>query len=273
MNILNTLALTTSLLTGTEQVNQKYVYEADLTIQQLDYNRNDYVKADFSNTNDGKYVHISKYKEKQNKVASKLKKQRIAEREKKRLAELAKQREIQRQLELKRLEQQRLESERQKQIEQAKLDEQRKQQEKLNSSENITNTSNNVQSKQKQSSNVQSQRSSNKTNETKVTQSKGELFQITYYTAFCSEGCTGVTASGHNVSGTTTHNGMKIVAADPRFSLGTKLRVTYNNGTSFVAIVLDRGGAIHGNILDVLVSNKEEARRLGRTTARVEVIN
>lgn len=276
-NLIQTLALTSNLLTGTDSDNQKYVYEADLTIQQLKYKQHEYVEADFSGSDDGKYIHVDDYKKKQKHITKKLKKQRIKEKleleeieRQRKLAEqqLAEQREIQRQLEIKRQqeEQQRREE---LQLAQQKQQEKQRQQESQQSQRPQVKEETKV---QQQSSDDISQKQPTQTTQP-TSQSSGETFQITYYTAFCPEGCTGVTASGHNVSGTTTYNGMKIVAADPRFSLGTKLKVTYNNGTSFVAIVLDRGGAIHGNILDVLVSNEAEARRLGRTTAKVEVLN
>ena len=39
------------------------------------------------------------------------------------------------------------------------------------------------------------------------------------------------------------------------------------------AIVLDRGGSIKKNRLDILVSSKKEAYKLGRQQVEVEVIN
>ena len=49
----------------------------------------------------------------------------------------------------------------------------------------------------------------------KTPASSGSTFEITYYTAFCDTGCTGVTADGTDVSNTTTKNGRGIVATDP----------------------------------------------------------
>lgn len=106
--------------------------------------------------------------------------------------------------------------------------------------------------------------------------SRGSNYQSTYeathYVAFCSTGCQGKTATGYDVSNTIYYQGYRIVAASPNIPFYTKLRITYQDGTTFDAIVLDRGGAIKGKILDVLVSSKEEAYRLGRQKVKVEII-
>lgn len=99
-------------------------------------------------------------------------------------------------------------------------------------------------------------------------------YEVTHYTAFCNTGCVGVTATSYDVSNTIYYQGMRIVAAPPNIPFYTKLRITYRNGNSFNAIVLDRGGAIRGkNILDVLVSSKSEAYALGRQQVKVEVLH
>jgi 3D (Asp-Asp-Asp) domain-containing protein len=99
-------------------------------------------------------------------------------------------------------------------------------------------------------------------------------YEMTFYTAFCPTGCTGKTASGHDVSNTIYYQGYRIVAAPPNIKLYTKLRITFADGNRIDAIVLDRGGAIQGKpILDLLVSSREEAYRLGRQQVKVEVIN
>lgn len=99
-------------------------------------------------------------------------------------------------------------------------------------------------------------------------------YEITHYTAFCPTGCTGKTASGYDVSNTIYYQGYRIVAAPPNIKFYTKLRITYQNGTVVDAIVLDRGGAIKGKpILDLLVSSKEEAYKLGRQKVKVEILH
>ena len=54
--------------------------------------------------------------------------------------------------------------------------------------------------------------------------------------------------------------------------LGSIVRVTLENGESFEAVAGDTGGAIKGARIDVLVTTKEEANRLGRQSAKVEVL-
>src|SRR5690625_60096 len=102
----------------------------------------------------------------------------------------------------------------------------------------------------------------------------GESFELTYYTAECA-GCSGITASGLDVSdGKTSHNGMKIIAADTSLlPIDTIIRVTNPDGSSYKGIVKDRGGDIKGNRLDILVGSKAEANAQGRHNAKVEVIN
>ena len=77
----------------------------------------------------------------------------------------------------------------------------------------------------------------------------------------------GVTASGEPVE----HNGGQFVAADRRLPFGTQLRVPgYAGGV--VVPVLDRGGAIRGRRLDVFFPTHAEARRWGRQTLPVQII-
>lgn len=98
-------------------------------------------------------------------------------------------------------------------------------------------------------------------------------YEATFYTAFCPTGCIGITASGYNVSNTIYYQGMRVVAAPPNIPLHTKLRITFGDGSVMDAIVLDRGGDIQGKRLDILVSNRDEAYRMGRQQVKVEVIN
>lgn len=89
------------------------------------------------------------------------------------------------------------------------------------------------------------------------------------YTSKCN-GCTGITASGHNVKNTIYYNGMRIIATDnsviPMYSI---VRI---EGFNEKFIVLDRGGAIKGNKIDILFSNKSDAYKFGRKNLKLEVI-
>lgn len=96
-------------------------------------------------------------------------------------------------------------------------------------------------------------------------------YQATYYTATCN-GCTGKTAMGINVLNSIYHNGMRVVAVDTRLiPLGSILEIKTHYGT-FKAIAGDTGGAIKGRILDILVSSKSEARKLGRHNVEVRIV-
>lgn len=261
-NLINTLALTSNLIVGND--DQTKLTESDLIIQQLEVNRSDYIKADFISTKDEEiYIKREHYSKKQQKVTKALKKKRIADKKK---AKLEKQRRIN-----ERRKQQRLEFLRQQRLQKEKEEKLEKYNQQLH--KNVTNeTTNKTTSSSNKTQNPQKQLNNSTQKNTVNVQSSSKTYQITHYTASCS-GCTGITSSGYNVRDTIYFNGMRIVAADPSIPLGTKLQVTYANGSSFTAIVLDRGGAIKGNILDVLVSSNEEAYRLGRTSATVTIVN
>jgi len=77
-------------------------------------------------------------------------------------------------------------------------------------------------------------------------------------TECCGTNAQGITASGRPVSA----NGGKFVAADTDLSFGTLLLIPgYNDGRP--TEVLDRGGAIKGNRLDVYFPTHEEAKQWG----------
>ncbi|WP_432799291.1 3D domain-containing protein [Poriferisphaera sp. WC338] len=83
----------------------------------------------------------------------------------------------------------------------------------------------------------------------------------------CGKWADGITASGKSV----WTNGMKLVAADKRlFKFGTILTVPGYNGERPVP-VLDRGGAIKGNKLDVLYPTHEIAKQWGVQKLEVTV--
>ena len=110
--------------------------------------------------------------------------------------------------------------------------------------------------------------------EDKTTASDSISVEATFYTAFCDTGCTGVTATGYDVSSTIySPEGYRVIAVDPSLiPLDSVVEVTLGNGDSFKAKALDTGGDIKGARVDVLVADKAEARRLGRQSATVKII-
>ncbi|GAK03283.1 cell wall-binding protein [Geomicrobium sp. JCM 19037] len=99
-------------------------------------------------------------------------------------------------------------------------------------------------------------------------------FEATFYTAYCSTGCIGVTATGIDVSETTHHQGKRVAAVDPSvIALGSTLEVRYEDGRTERMVAADTGGAINGRIIDILVSDKDKARQLGRQTVGVRVVD
>lgn len=97
-------------------------------------------------------------------------------------------------------------------------------------------------------------------------------FEATFYIAGC-EGCSGITATGIDVRNTIYHEGKRVIAVDPNvIPLGSSVRVRLSNGDNFEAVAGDTGGAIKGRRIDVLVASRDEAYRLGRMTAEIEII-
>lgn len=93
-----------------------------------------------------------------------------------------------------------------------------------------------------------------------------------HYTARC-EGCSGITATGIDVTRTIYANGLRVIAVDPRvISLGSIVRVEYADGTTFKAIAGDTGGMIKNRRIDVLVASENEAYRLGKQTVTVTIL-
>jgi len=82
-------------------------------------------------------------------------------------------------------------------------------------------------------------------------------------TAYCQHGTT--------ASGIGARQG--IVAADPRvLSLGTLIRVDETGHHDGVYRVLDTGTKVRGHQIDLFIANCGEARRFGRRTVRVTVL-
>lgn len=83
----------------------------------------------------------------------------------------------------------------------------------------------------------------------------------------CGASADGITASGYSVE----VNGGCLVAADPKvLPLGSLVSVPGYDGGAVVP-VLDTGGAIKGNRLDVLFPTHREAIAWGRKTVEVTV--
>ena len=100
---------------------------------------------------------------------------------------------------------------------------------------------------------------------------------LTHYGPDCA-GCGGTTASGYNVRNTiyyndSTYGQVRIVAMSKNYPLYSIIRLdNYKKGT-ITAIVLDRGGAITGNKIDLLVSSESEASNLGiQNNVKVEIL-
>lgn len=78
-----------------------------------------------------------------------------------------------------------------------------------------------------------------------------------------------LTRSGYDVTETILYEGMRIIAVDPAvIPLGTRV---YIEGFG-MAIALDTGSAIKGNIIDIMMDTKEEAVTFGRKPLTIWVI-
>jgi 3D (Asp-Asp-Asp) domain-containing protein len=84
----------------------------------------------------------------------------------------------------------------------------------------------------------------------------------------CGKNAAGVTASGKPISFDNGH----FVAAPSVYGFGTKLIIAGYNGGQAVQ-VLDRGGAIKGNHLDVFFPTHDQAKAWGRRWIAVTVVD
>ena len=100
----------------------------------------------------------------------------------------------------------------------------------------------------------------------------GVAFNGSYYTAFCPEGCTGVTATGADVSNSIYVDGMRVIAVDPRVIPLYSIVEVSTPYETFRAIALDTGGAIKGHKVDILVASESQASQLGRHTVYIKVL-
>ncbi|MDF4197326.1 3D domain-containing protein [Bacillus subtilis] len=105
-------------------------------------------------------------------------------------------------------------------------------------------------------------------------QTAWQTFEASAYTADCPEGCSGVTATGIDVTGTIYHAGKRIIAVDPSvIALGSTVEIKQADGTTFEAVAQDTGSAIKGAKIDVLVAREADAVQFGRQSVQVRVIN
>ncbi len=81
----------------------------------------------------------------------------------------------------------------------------------------------------------------------------------------CGKFADGITASGHKI-----RRGDTFAAADKRYSFGTEMIVTGYNKSKPIK-VLDRGGAIRGNKLDLFFPTHKKARKWGVKSIDVKV--
>src|SRR5690625_660251 len=101
---------------------------------------------------------------------------------------------------------------------------------------------------------------------------KINTYEATAYTARC-EGCSGITKTGYDVRNTIYYEGKRVIAVDPSvIPLHSAVRITTAGGDSFEAVALDTGSAIKGNRIDILYATKDEARKFGRQTLEVEIL-
>lgn len=97
--------------------------------------------------------------------------------------------------------------------------------------------------------------------------------QMTAYKATC-KGCTGCVScpprqnvtNGNILFEDNAYGKVRILAADPQIPCGTIVKITNISFSTepVIGIVLDRGGAIKGNIMDLLVAETDDMDVVGR---------
>jgi len=95
---------------------------------------------------------------------------------------------------------------------------------------------------------------------------------VTAYLATC-RGCSGFTANGTDVRNISSFydssfGNVRIIAADRRFPFGS---IIYVSGVGN-AIVLDRGGSVTGNVLDLLMGSYDDPWQFGRQSLQAQVV-
>lgn len=93
------------------------------------------------------------------------------------------------------------------------------------------------------------------------------MVEATGYIAMCSEGCTGITATGMNLR---DNPNAKVIAVDPDvIPLGTKVFVP---GYGY-AVAADTGGGINNYEIDIHFPTTEAARQWGRRTVEIRILD
>jgi 3D (Asp-Asp-Asp) domain-containing protein len=94
---------------------------------------------------------------------------------------------------------------------------------------------------------------------------------ITAYTSNC-RGCSGLTYTEHNVRNTIYYQGYRVVAVDLKVIPLYSIVEIKTQSQTIKGIVIDKGGAIKGKLLDLLVSSYDDAITFGRQEANVTII-
>lgn len=81
-----------------------------------------------------------------------------------------------------------------------------------------------------------------------------------------------ITATGYNIRDNTLYKGYHIIATDPSIPFGTLIEIQLEDNSLIQAVVLDRGGGINGNHLDIVFSNKKECFNFGRQAIKYRII-
>lgn len=136
----------------------------------------------------------------------------------------------------------------------------------------IDNSYKEVMNLQKTVKNLQKQVNFKKQKEGSDVGSRKVTVEASAYIAMCREQCTGVTATGVNVSNTIYYKGYRVIAVDPSvIPLNSLVKVETNSGT-FMAMAIDKGEAIKGNKIDILVKSTKEALNFGRQNAKLTIL-
>ncbi|MEC0589932.1 3D domain-containing protein [Bacillus inaquosorum] len=97
--------------------------------------------------------------------------------------------------------------------------------------------------------------------------------EFSAYVANCSEGCTGRTKTGVDVTQSIFYKGYRVIATDPSVIPLNSVVLIKVGGSSFKAIAIDTGGDIVGYKVDLLVSNEQDAINFGRQYGTVSILN
>lgn len=95
---------------------------------------------------------------------------------------------------------------------------------------------------------------------------------VTAYLATCA-GCSGFTATGRDVRSNIhfedrTYGTVRIIAACGQYPFGTIMNIVGIGK----AVVLDRGGAVSGNVVDLLMGSGDDPIRFGRQSLQAQVL-